>query len=229
MFLHESFRDDQDATNTCLLHVHPPGPHSGTVTCILEVLSPQWLLSIFFGPFVFDGLSERTLFFFKFFYTENVNKVGGRESLGCEELCFSHQEPFKVGNGDRWRSTPASNYGTMPSFSEESRRRTSTILMFVNINVQMQKHILSVCYHPRKHVWFPVTIPADVLQWFKEARRFKKTKNKNKSKSKKKKQNPFCKILYFLKKLSCFIQTLLLESWGWLSEFSDSFISWTFG
>lgn len=78
MSSHESFRDDQDATTTCLLHVHPPGPPSGTVTCILEILSLQWLLCIFFGPFVFDGLSERTVFFFKFFYMENVNTVGGR-------------------------------------------------------------------------------------------------------------------------------------------------------
>lgn len=35
----EGFGDERDDTNTCMLHVHPPGPPSGTVTCILEVLS----------------------------------------------------------------------------------------------------------------------------------------------------------------------------------------------
>lgn len=48
MSLHENFRDEQDDNNTCMLHVHPPGPHSGTVTCILEILSPQWLLHFTF-------------------------------------------------------------------------------------------------------------------------------------------------------------------------------------
>lgn len=57
------------------------------------------------------------------------------------------------------------------------RVRTSTVPMFVNTNVHTQKHILSLCYHPRKCIWFPATIPADILQWFKEAR-FKKKKKK---------------------------------------------------
>lgn len=48
--------------------------------------------------------------------------------------------------------------------------------MFVNTNVQMQKHILSLSYHPRKRIWFPVTIPADILQWFEETRFKKQTK-----------------------------------------------------
>lgn len=59
---------------------------------------------------------------------------------------------------------------------EASRQRVSTILMFVNTNVQMQKHILSLSYHPRKRIWFPVTIPADILQWFEETRFKKQTK-----------------------------------------------------
>lgn len=33
---------------------------------------------------------------------------------------------------------------------EALRQRASTIPMFVNTNVQMQKHILSLSYHPRK-------------------------------------------------------------------------------
>lgn len=73
------FREERGDTNTCMLHVHPPGPHSGTVTCILEILSP-WLLRLFYGPFIFAELSERTGVFLMtlFLYTENVKAVGGR-------------------------------------------------------------------------------------------------------------------------------------------------------
>lgn len=108
MSLPESFRDEQDDTDTCMLHLNPPGPHSGTVTCILEILSPQWLLCLSFGPFIFDGLSERTVFFFMFFYMENVNTVEGRWSLGCEALCHT-RDPLKLememGEGPHQRQT----------------------------------------------------------------------------------------------------------------------------
>lgn len=75
----------------------------------------------------------------------------------------------------------------------------STLMMYVNTNVKMQKHILSFYYYTWQNSWFLVIIPADILQWFKEVRRW----------------NFFCKILYFLKKIpSCFIQTLFVGESG---------------
>lgn len=66
----------------------------------------------------------------------------------------------------------------------------STLVMYVNTNVKTQKHILSFYYETwKKNSWFLVIVPADVLQWFKEVRRF------------------FVRFSVFLKILSCFIQT----------------------
>lgn len=75
------------------------------------------------------------------------------EALAVKYFVFHARDPLKVRKtgiveGPHQRQKLCDD----AELSEESRQRTSTILMFVNTNVQMQKHILSLCYHPRKHV-----------------------------------------------------------------------------
>lgn len=173
--LNEGFGDERDDTNTCMLHVHPPGPPSGTVTCILEVLPPPWKLCLFLGPFLFDELSERTIFLFFFyfflfvcFYIRKMWTL--MEDFGCEVRRFFHTlDPLlletELVDGHQRRTLL-----TMPSFR---RHRVRGRLRFRCLWIHMYKRrsTFCLCYHPRKLVWFPVTIPADILQWFKEARR----------------------------------------------------------